>query len=254
MLLHHRSLVCSIPKSGTYLLNDILQKLGSCDTHWHISRDEYCAYQFGSLDEYRADPEKFRVLASFRDTLSRVARGEHAVSHLAPDEDVVSACALLKFKVFFAYRDLRDCAVSYMRFLAATGRDSTAESSWIQAEDGPDRFSRFLETYSWFFRQAMPITLWRDQPFALSVQYERLVGDYGTDAQHDALAAICRHLDLQPSTPDLERTLRQSLKSATLTSSGYRSDRRNYWSDAVQQRFTDFGGAELNRILGYLSE
>src|SRR5215471_6699301 len=153
MLVHLRSLVCSIPKSGTYLLNDILQRLGSRDTNWHISRNQYSAYQFGSLDEYRAYPEKFSVIAPFRDILARVSRGAHTVSHLAPDEDVVSACALLKFKVFFVCRDLRDCAVSYMRFLAATGRDGTAESSWIQAEDGPDRFSRFLDTYSWFFRQ-----------------------------------------------------------------------------------------------------
>src|SRR4051794_23847707 len=116
-------LICSIPKAGTYLLSSIVEMLGFCKTHFHISKNEYSNYSFGSHEEHRKNPENFRVVASYRDVLLSLRPGTHAVSHLPCEEEIQAICRRNAIKVFFLARDLRDCAISYMRFLADTGRD-----------------------------------------------------------------------------------------------------------------------------------
>jgi hypothetical protein len=235
-------------------MNEVLERLGSQKTNWHISRDEYSDYGSGSIAEHRSRPENFRVVASFLDTFSRIPPGCHALSHLPPDGDIVHTVSDFEVKVFFLFRDLRDCAISYMRFLADTGRDRSWESEWFQAPDGPERALRFLEVYSWLFSTAARIVEWHKHYFALPVRYETLVGDHGPQAQTDLVARICRHLQVERSPQELENTIRTPVATATLTSSGQRTRRARYWSDLVQKRFEEFGGAKLNDVLGYSSD
>jgi hypothetical protein len=53
------------------------------------------------------------------------------------------------------------------------------------------------------------------------------------------------------SAKELDDILRKSLAATTMTSSGKRTDRTKYWSDVVERRFRELGGAELNALLGY---
>lgn len=244
-------LICSIPKAGTYLLSDILQALGFCKTHFHISKNEYSDYSFGSREEHRKAPEKFRVVASYQDVLSSLRPGIHAVSHLPCEEETQAVCRRNAVKVLFLARDLRDCAISYMRFLADTGRDGSWQSEWMQTEDGPRRLIRFLETYHWFFAAAKPITSWQSCPIASTIRFESLLGDYGTAAQHQAIEQICTHVELGALPLDTNSLLSSTLHTPTLTWSGQRTQRSLYWSDAAEKRFVELGGDVLNRHLGY---
>jgi hypothetical protein len=244
-------LICSIPKAGTYLLSSIVEILGFAKTHFHISKDEYSDYRFGSREEHRKNPEKFRVVASYQSVLSSLPPGTHAVSHLPCDEGVQTVCRQSAIKVFFLARDLRDCAISYMRFLADTGRDDSAQAEWMQAEDGPQRLIRFLETYHWFFAAAQSIISWQSCPIANTIRFESLLGDYGVAAQHHAIEQICAHVCLEAARVNMQALLSSTLHTPTLTWSGQRTQRSLYWSDTAEQRFIELGGDALNRHLGY---
>ena len=228
-----------------------MEKLGFKAIHFHISRNEFSDYSFGLRDEQRSYPEKFTVGAPFRDALTFLQPGQHAVSHLPPDYDVEDACRDFNIKVLFLFRDLRDCAISYMRFLADTGRDKSRHSDWMKAEDGPERFRKYLEVYNWFFRAAEPLLSWRNNDRAYSVQYEALVGDFGEEVQHGVLDMICRHLSIDADSIDFPQILRASLNVSTLTWSGNRTERSDYWSEACERAFVELGGADVNRQLGY---
>ena len=226
-----------------------MQQLGSEKTHFHISRHEYSDYSMGDVEEQRQHPEQFRVIAPFETILDSVGPGQHAVSHLPCYDDVVEACREREMKVFFLCRDLRDCLVSYMRFLADTGRDNSHESQWIK-EQGPRRLLCFLESYGWFIKSAEPLIPWRESSLSVTLRYEDIIGDFGLEAQRQALDCLCRQLGVSfPAQP--YKLLQSLLNSPTLTWSGHRTNRSFYWSDEAEEQFVRLGGAALNASLSY---
>jgi len=246
-----RALICSIPKSGTYLLGEILCTLGLRNTKIHLSRECYSDYSVGSREDHRRNPGRFTIQVPFDVCLPRIGLSAYALSHLAPDDRVLRACS--NFRVFFLFRDIRDCAISYMRFLVDTGRDNAASSDWIRHEDGPARFASFLDTHhGWFVALATSVARWRLEPIALRVRFEDLVGDAGEAGALATVAAICRHLDIDPSVVDANTILVRCLNTPTLTSSGSRTERSRYWTKAVEERFEALGLGDINRELGYL--
>jgi hypothetical protein len=246
-----KSLVCSVPKSGTYFLSEILEQLGITKTHFHISRNEFSDYRGGTLGEYRSYPEKFRREAAYEVPLRSLAQSHHAVGHLPCESDVRDTCRKLGIKVLFLYRDLRDCLISYMRFLASTGRDASATSDWMKAPEGPDRLRSFLRTYGWFIEAAQPIAKWHTDDEALPLQFEALAGDYGEEIQNNVVTSICQHLCISASDAKKKAAIEKSIYCKTITWSGNRTKRSLYWSDEVQRQFENLGGVELNRSLGY---
>jgi len=243
------ALICSIPKSGTYLVSALLQQLGSEQTHFHVSKNEYSDYRTGNREDHRRHPEHFRVVAPFKSVLDGLAQGQHAVSHLPCSDEVQEACRQRGIRVIFLFRDLRDCVVSYMRFLADTGRDNSRHSEWIK-EQGPRRLVCFLKSYGWFFEAAEPLIPWEDSSIAVSVRYEDLVGHFGPEAQRGALDALCGQLGISSRT-DADRVLQDSLNTPTLTWSGARINRNLYWSDEAEEQFVRLRGAAVNAQLHY---
>jgi len=245
-----RVLVCSIPKSGTYLLGRIFEELGLEDTCLHISRSESSLYQNGNLQAYRSSPERFRVDQPFRECVSQICPRQFAVSHLPCDSETKKLATELR--VVFLHRDLRDCLISLMRFIADSGRDACFGSAWIQMPDGPERLAAFMKTYDWFCAQWVePLLGWQKQAGVLSVSFEDLMGDNGQVQQRLCVQALCSHVGIDPMAIDLDRILLSALNVSTLTWSGNRSRRDQYWSSAAEATFKKMKGIELNRKLGY---
>jgi len=195
-------------------------------------------------------PDRFRINLPLEYSIPKILPSQFAVSHLPCDRQIVKACQGLK--VIFLYRDLRDCAVSLMRFIADTGRDDSAYSEWIQAPDGPERMARFLDAYHWYFRDwVKPVLAWQGRADSINVQYESLMGDFGEASQFQSLASICEHVGIDRRSIDFEDVLDSVLNTKTITWSGKRTQREHYWSPEVEEQFRRFGGMELNRRLGY---
>jgi len=247
-----RVLVCSIPKAGTYLLAAILKELGLEDTRLHISREEASIHHQGSLEQHRTLPEKYRFKLPVQDTVPQIGPNQYAVSHLPFDLDTEVLCRNLR--ALYIKRDLRDCVVSFMRFVIDTGRDNCTSSDWIKAPEGSERLARFLEEYRWYFDLWVAPTLgWQMAPNVITVAFESLMGDFGRSDQLQTLSLICRHIGLQPDQIDMGSVIDAALNTSTMTWSGRRSNREQIWSTEVESLFSRFGGKALNRQLGYES-
>lgn len=246
----HPIVVCTIPKSGTYLFSELLDRLGCVPTRLHLSRHSLTDYRFASLRDAREDYEKFQRELHLKDAVKLLLPGQFAVGHLACDEDFREC--LKSVKKIFTYRDLRDGAVSYMRFLASTGRGGDRAAQWKDMPPGPEQTLSFLEhSGQEFFGQTLPLLGWIDDEQVLKLSFESIYGDLGPAEQQRAVDRLHAFLELPGQAGDAASLVQTILGKPTITWSGGRASRESYWNDAVERRFREFGGAEANARLGY---
>lgn len=241
--------VCTIPKSGTYLFSELLERLGCVPSRLHLSRHSLTDYRFASLRDAREDYERFQVEVSLEKAVKLLLAGQFAVGHLACTDDVREC--LRPTKKVFTYRDLRDGLVSYMRFLASTGRGGDRTAQWKDMPPGPDQTLSFLDHAGHeFFGQALPLLGWGDDAEVLKLSFESIYGDYGPAEQQQAVDRLRSFLEL-PGTAGDAALVQSILGKPTITWSGGRASREIYWNDEVERRFRESGGAEANVRLGY---
>jgi hypothetical protein len=250
----HRVMVCSIPKAGTYLVGEVLQRLGTVATGFHFSTDGdmFMDARFATRAEARNEFARLCHGVPFERALPLVRPGQHAVSHLECTPR--TRTLLAEFRVVFVYRDLRDAVVSWLRFHQDTGREEQWNWIWEHHADRHERLVVFLrEAGELFFGMCRALVPWLNDPSTFPVRFETLHGDDGSEAQEQlcrALAAFIGH-----SRPaDAPGVVLPGLTATpTLTSSGARTRREEYWSAAAEELFFGFGGGEINAALGYAS-
>lgn len=243
---HHRVIVVSIPKSGTYLVAELLTALGYHSTGMHLAETAYTDYSGSQLDDARRDPGRFTRSEPLSASLTRIQPGEFAVGHLPFNAEVVEATAL--FKRLFVTRDLRWALISYMRFMHSTGRLGAQNLAWYPIVDLRKRCYVFLQTTAPYllrrFYQGM--AGWSQLADVLPVRFEDVVsqGELATRA----VESIARFLDL--ANCDAPRVLRASLAAETITKSEGLTQLDDYWSREAERTFIAIGGPELNARLG----
>jgi hypothetical protein len=242
----NRVLVVSLPKAGTYLVAEVLKALGYGSTGMHLAETAYSDYNGAELDEARRNPGRFARREPLSQSVLRIAAGRFAVGHLPCKKEIVQATA--SFKRIYLTRDLRTALISYMRFLAATGRLGAKELSWYAIADPKARVVDFLRTSAphlldWFYKG---LAGWSQVPGALCVHFEDLMHERET-APH-AVESIAAFLGRTPC--DARRILSSSLASETITKSDGLTQLADYWSPEAERQFISIGGPELNARLG----
>jgi hypothetical protein len=105
--------IISQPKSGTYLLSNILIELGIIPTHLHISNERYEDYSNKGNDAVK-NPKKYSKNIPIEESLTLIEDKSFAVGHLPYSEN---AEILLKdFKKILITRDINDIEKSWQRF------------------------------------------------------------------------------------------------------------------------------------------
>lgn len=115
-----KTLIISQPKSGTYLLANILENMGLMSTWMHINAGSYDQYDPTRLAEGRKNPEKFRTPASLEESVARINDYEFAMMHLAFSKK--TAETLYDFKKIILSRDPKEAAESWNRWNQESGR------------------------------------------------------------------------------------------------------------------------------------
>lgn len=244
----HKAVVCSIPKSGTYLVGKLLELLGLVPSMLHVWPEGLSDYRGRTLDQMRLDYLQFNVQIPLADSLQLIRQGQFAVGHLACDE--TNRELLKPFRKIFVYRNLRDALVSWMRFHVDAGRTSNLGEFWKSIADGPDRMLAFLDMLGERFFSTCD-TRWLGMPEVFSVSFEQLYGDHGIDVQHESIRDLHRFLEIPTPLVDPAKIVEDLIGHPTLTWSGSRTRRELYWNDAVEQRFRELGGCHMNAKLGY---
>jgi hypothetical protein len=242
----HRVVVVSIPKSGTYLVAELLKTLGYRWTGMHLAESAYTDYTDSSLDEARQDPGRFARNEPLSLSLARIQAGEFAVGHLPFKDDVIQMTA--PFKRLYVTRSLRLALISYMRFLQATGRLGAKHLPWYSIPDLRERSCVFLRTTAPYLlmRFYRGMTGWSKFFDAFPVRFEDLTGDAERAAR--TIESIASFLEVP--TPDAPHILRAILESETITKSEGLTQLDDYWSPQAEKLFVEIGGLELAARLG----
>jgi hypothetical protein len=250
----HRVMVCSIPKAGTYLVGELLRRLGTVSTGFHFSTDGlmFMDSRFATREEARNEFGRFCHAVPIDRALPLVRPGQHAVSHL---ECTPRTRGLLAdFRVVFVYRDLRDALISWMRFHQDTGREAQWNWIWPKYPNKRERLTVFLrEAGALFFKVCRAMRPWFAEPDAFPVRFETLHGDDGPDAQARLCLELAAFLDHATPSEAPSAVLPGLTTTPTLTSSGFRTRRDEYWSAAAEDLFQSHGGGELDGFFGYSS-
>jgi hypothetical protein len=245
-----RAVVCSIPKSGTYMYGALLKSLGLADCGVHLREDGFTDYRFSSLEHSRTQHRSLHASCPLETAVSLMHPGQFSVGHLACNDHTKKA--LQGLKVIFTCRDLRDAMVSQMRFFAKNERGTSVSEGWGRMQDGPEKMLHYIRHHGDFFMETRCASMmgWIGQPGTLVCSFETLYGDNGENARLQLLTSLCTHLGMAiPASPAaLFTTL---LGTETITSSGSRTDRSVFWDDRVEDYFRSKNGPAMNRTLGY---
>jgi hypothetical protein len=246
---HGPLIVISLPKAGTYLMAELLKALGYRATGWHLGAKGCTDYTGADFRVARRNPAAYTRNGTPSEFLSQVRPGEFAVGHLPCNDELLQATA--RFQRLYLTRDLRTALVSYMRFLADTGRMDAKHLPWYPLANVRQRVAVFLETTA---------------PRILEVLYERMVGWPEVEAIHHV-----RFEDLTADTPeslrvidalaawlgvtnyDADSILHTSLSAHTVTKSEGLTQLADYWSDDAEKWFHKIGAATLQARLDRLA-
>lgn len=261
-----RTILVSIPKAGTYLAAQILQRLGLTDSHLHVRYDD----QATGIYDFRDTPVKMSMSEQeqhfrdqpLRDSLAMIRNGEFVLGHLPPLPDV-KQLLYLDFKIVFLVRDLRDCLISHMRYMISVGAITANESSWSAIPDDRERFKQYLINYADRVGPLVNMKLiacWEydlRNPYPgmeiFKLHFEELVSP-DKAAASKAVHSLAKFLGLQEHL-DINAMIQSVTGAETLTKSGKQTVRERYWSPFAEEwfagRILDAQGNNVNKMIGY---
>ena len=245
-----RVLATTVPKSGTYLLGQVLERLGFGPIGVQVYEDAVQDLRGQTRDE-ALDTDNVQVRLPIEQSLPLVRAGQYALGHVAYSERSLSAAK--DFAVLFVYRDLRDCFVSLVRFSERLKR-SGPPPAWATLRGRAEKMNGFLDEpcgVEWFMGLARGVVPWMTHPGVLPVRYETLLGDEGRESAERLVGAICRAVGVEAGRGRAAEVLAAAVSSETITKSSGRSKWTDYWDDRVEAKFRHVGAADLNRALGY---
>lgn len=240
--------VVSIPKSGTYLIGLLLERLGYQDSELHVSQTFLTDYRQLSIADKRSKASDHVFHLSIGASAALVDDGQFVVGHLHAEN--YAHTALRGFRKIFLYRNLVDATLSHMRFLIDTGRAPT-DVAWARMPPSPRQALAFLADMGeeLFQRNYFPVMGWLDDPEVFALPFEILAGGGDEAERSTRLAALAAFLDTKADLPSLLAA--EVLGKPTKTLSAGRTKAEIYLDDMVRQAFRDLGVNAGHERLGY---
>lgn len=242
--------LCSVPKSGTYLVSNFLKELGFEDSRLHLNDNEYSDYSGSSLELARKSPEKYRVKASFKDAINTIKDNQFVVGHFS----VKNRINLAAFKTIFLYRDLGDASISFAVWTQKTNRWRTNEKQdkWRNNVDSKDFVVDFLKEHgssiTALFKKTVP---WIREEGVLKLKFEHLTGIYGREVQINEFHKITTFLEFDIERSKLETKISNCLNKNSLTKINSIVDYSFYKNKLFDNWYNRSEIKKLNKILGY---
>ena len=238
--------VFTIPKSGTYLLKEIMEELEGVYCG-QFSTFDFFDQRFGNIEDHRLHPSRFIYNIDISVSSRMIRDGQFGVGHIPPDPKHDKY--FRRFYKLFCYRNLRNVVVSATRYhhKINRGRGVTAEEFKVLPM-GTEKVKKWLEIWGQEYSMlSAKMIRWMDEQDVLSVRFETLVSGNGIDI----IRKISKHIGHTVSIKRAKAIADNTIGKTTVTSSGDLSDYRKYWSDDVETLFQEVGFGRTNTILGY---
>ena len=205
-----------IPKSGTYLINSILDYLGKWENigvHIHPGRWDNKSSS--------GDPLGHRCLAQF--SVQKLRNGQMVAAHLewskGLEKSIAHVTGIRRVKHVLIYRDPRDTMVSYMNFVAyperyAGDRQLTPEAQRLREQSDDDqrltcviqsRLGYYLAS-SRRYNRYLDYAPWLNSPNCFAVKFEELypeVVDLKNKVLGNTLRNLINYLEIDDVSIDL---------------------------------------------------
>lgn len=147
-------MIISQPKSGTYLLSNVLALMGIHQSYLHLSLDRYQQYDPERLAEGRNDPAEFTHKEDLAVSVRLVKPGSFAVTHAQCNIHTIEYFS--EFKKIFVYRDAEGMRNSWGRFINTTNREIT------------DPLGLQMDTFN--------LMRWKNVPGVFSINFSDMIG------------------------------------------------------------------------------
>ncbi len=244
-------MLCSVSKSGTYLISNFLSELGFENSKIHLNDYEYSDYsKASSINEARKTPEKFKIQSEFSKIVNQIKPNQFAVGHFS----TFNKKYLSDFKTIFIYRDLKKCCASFDLWTAKTTRWVNYEnnSNWRKNINNKTFASDFLEEHGHSLLSLFDKTIpWIDEQEVLKVKFENLIGENGRELQIYEYEKIIRYLGIKITRFQLESKISNTLNKESLTKVNKKIDYDFYLNKEFLKKFKHLGFNKLNKRLGY---
>lgn len=252
----HRVFVLTIPKSGTYLITEILEKMGMVNCGVHVALDFVQDNRYADEQILKIEPGRYMVHLPFHLSTKLIQKGQFAFGHIPCYR--TQRILLNDFQKVFTYRNIRDVIISLVRY-----HDSRKHKAF--------RGER-LEQYSRFKAEAMgtgkikqwyviwgneyinlikSMSSWKEDEEVFKIKFEILMGDDGEEAQISMLRDLAGFVGLEITGEAINKALNASIGSNTVTYSGRRSLHSEWWNDELEELFVSYGYDLLNKDFGY---
>lgn len=238
--------IISFPKAGTYLVGRLVSQLGFIDLEIHVNEKGFDDYRGKTITQKQQEYLRYSIALPLDELKNFIHAGQFIVGHIPHSN--YARNSLREFKKIFLYRDLRDVAVSHMRFLSKTGRGGDSAAIWRERAEDPDKLFLWFRTHGdQIFGMCNDMLNWKTGEEVLKIKFEDVCNK---EHFQRVVVEICNFLRVGiPS--DMVSFCDSVLEVETLTYSGSRTNRRQYWDQRVQRAFEELGGAQLNEAMGY---
>ena len=115
-----KTFIISVPKSGTYLMREILEQAGLGRSQLHISESGTYDYSKISYEDGRRKPNLCKTRMPLYESLAQIPDRSYAVGHLAYSPQ--TAELLKDYNVLWIGRDIKEIYLSFMIYQLETDR------------------------------------------------------------------------------------------------------------------------------------
>lgn len=237
----------SIPKSGTYLLHQVVEPLGLKD--WG-----------GFLATTPSVTLKKRSAPSHRWLLDRLFDRELLTGHIFFDGSVEGHLQRLETPMIFIVRDPRDIFLSEIDYLSVMNRWHRVHRHYSRLSDFHDAFNLCLngleqrqEIYPSFDKRIEPYLGWLNSEACLTVRFERLIDEKHREQEISRIYDYTAHWGLHSLEAGefLDRAVSSMLPQRSHTyNERSNGDWQSRLSDDQAKRLTESLGSVL-REMGY---
>ncbi|MDO9607515.1 MAG: hypothetical protein Q7J26_03235 [Brevundimonas sp.] len=245
-------IVATMPKSGTYLIANILKEMSIIDCEMHLSEYQYSDYRNLTPEEKIANVVDLTIHEPLEVAITKVMPGQFVVGHIPYTLEIDGLFG--DFSKIISVRHPRSALVSAMRFeerrIRANPNWLSGSRDWVEISCRFEKMEAFLRQLGGGYMSEFKYsTLWMDAYPSNVVQFEKITGMHGYDNQ---VLEFKRILDIVNCNHVLiSDIIEKSLWMPTPTYSGSISNVDECWNDNCEEIFEHLGGIELTEKLGY---